>query len=158
MLRATYQYRDAINAVRNPAIWTPEMPAPPEEKAKTMTAEQIRFYGLFKAYEKRWDGVREVRPLLYQELLEAEALWGKESRDWFAPLLKLENKLLRRLQSEMELQNPDTAREDKEAVYKLIDRRQDILYATGSDDDLYEKEFNEQVEKITAKLGSHLRR
>lgn len=158
MLRITFQYRDAIDGVRNPAMWTAEMPAPPEEKAKTMSPAQVHFYGRFKAYEKRWERVRDARTLLYPELLEAEALWGNEIRDRFAPLLKLENELFRRIQNQMELENPDVPREDKEAIRGLIDRKRDIIYDTLSDDDAYKKEFNEQVDKIAATLKVHLRR
>ena len=158
ILRLTYQYRDAIHAVRHPAMWNPEMPAPPEEKVKTMSAEQIRFYGRFKAYEKRWDRVSEARSLLYPELLESEALWEDEIKDRFAPLLKLENQLFLRLTHQMELENPDVPSQDKEAIGKLIDRKSDILYDTLSDDDVYRREFNEEVEKVAAKLKAHLRR
>ncbi len=73
-------------------------------------------------------------------------------------MLRLENELFRRLLNQMELENPDVPREDKEAIRKLIDRRRDIIYDTLSDDDVYRKEFNEEVEKVAAMLKVHLRR
>ena len=158
LLRLTYQYRDAISAVRHPAMWTWEMSTPPEDKLKTMNDKQIYFYGRFKAYEKRWDRVGEIRSLLYPELTEAEVLWEYEIKDSFAALSQLENKLFRRIQHQMELENPDVHKYEKDDIKSLIDKKHDIIYATFSDDDVYKREFDENVDNIAAKLKNHLRR
>ncbi|MBT3256304.1 MAG: hypothetical protein HN366_07600 [Deltaproteobacteria bacterium] len=74
ILVSLFKYRDAINGVRNPAMWADEMPSPPEEKSKTMHPDQISFYGTSNAYQARWDKVQEERTSLYADLLEAEAI------------------------------------------------------------------------------------
>jgi hypothetical protein len=159
LLQIAYRYRDAIDGVRNPVmVLSTEMPAPPEEKARTMSAEQILFYGRSKAYENRWDRVVQARALLYPELLEAEALWENEKiRDCFAALLLLEHELYRGVQKQMQLESPDVSVEKKEAVRDRFQGKRDVIFSSETDD-LYGKEFHDQVEKIAAKLRGHLQR
>ena len=53
ILVSLFQYRDALNSVRNPFMWNNEMPSPLEGEAKLMTREKIQYYGTSKAYEAR---------------------------------------------------------------------------------------------------------
>jgi len=93
LLRCTYRLREAIKGVRYPVMWANELPSPPEEAGAKMSSEQRRYYGISKAYQRRWDKVYEVRNELQAELLEAEVVWGKGVHDQFKPLYTLQHEL-----------------------------------------------------------------
>ena len=94
LLKYSYRFRDAISRVRNPLMWSSEMPTPPAEVGKAMSDEDLRYYGLSRAYQLRWDKVNEVRNDLQTELIEAEVLWGRVVYKQFQPLFTLQNELL----------------------------------------------------------------
>jgi len=119
ILVSLFKYRDAINGVRHPTMWSYEMPNPPEEDIKTMSSEQIRFYGTSKAYQIRWDKVQEERTSLYADLLEAEAIWGTALNDHFKVVFDLQHELFTRIRHYLELLNPDTHEATKEAIRKI---------------------------------------
>ena len=58
---------------------------------------------------------------------------------------------------QMQLEDPDVSDEKKEAVRDRFKGQRDVIFASQTDD-LYGKEFHDQVEKIAAKLRGHLRR
>ena len=68
ILVSLYKYRDAINGVRHPAMLSYEMPEPPDEIIDSMNREQIRFFGISHAYQKRWDKVQDVKATLYETI------------------------------------------------------------------------------------------
>ena len=111
-----FKYRDAINGVRYPVI--SEFPSPPEEESKNMNLIQRQFYGTFKVYQTRWDKVREQKASLYVELLEAEALWGKELNNLFKVISDLEHELFVRVLFYIKEINPDTSDATKENILK----------------------------------------
>jgi hypothetical protein len=134
ILVSLFKYRDAINGVRNPAMWADEMPSPPEEKSKTMNSDQISFYGTSNAYQARWDKVQEERTSLYADLLEAEAIWGTELNDLFKVVFDLQHELFTRIRHYLILINPDLTEAKKTAIEKIDKNKRDIIY-----DDLGEK-------------------
>ena len=134
ILVSLFKYRDAINGVRNPAMWADEMPSPPEEKSKTMNSDQISFYGTSNAYQARWDKVQEERTSLYADLLEAEAIWGTELNDLFKVVFDLQHELFTRIRHYLILINPDLTEAKKTATEKIDKNKRDIIY-----DDLGEK-------------------
>lgn len=107
LLKQTYRLREAIKGVRNPVMWGGEMPSPSEEEAKDMSREQLRYYGLSNAYQKRWDKVTEARADLQTELLEAEVLWGQEIHNRFEPVFKLQHELYVAVHFYLTVCNPD---------------------------------------------------
>ncbi len=144
-----FKYRDAINRVRHPAIMSYETPSPPAEKAKDMTPEQISFYGISAAYQARWDQVYVERSELRAGILEAEAVWGSQLKTLFKALSALEYELIRYIRLYLEIRNPDTDEETKEANIKLKKDSREILYDDLSEEgDTYRKEFQAGIEKI----------
>lgn len=93
LLRCTYRWREAIKSVRRPMVWAYEMPAPPKEDRETMSEEEVHHYGYAMAYQNRWEKVVEARDELQTELLEAEALWGKEINTRYNACFALEREL-----------------------------------------------------------------
>jgi len=128
ILVSLFKYRDGISGVRYPVMWAYEMPSPPVEDAKSMSSQQISFYGTSKAYQVRWDKVQEQRTALYTDLLEAEAIWGNELNGLFKTIFELQHELFTRIQHHLELINPDTDEAMKEAVRKIDKENRDIMY------------------------------
>jgi hypothetical protein len=158
LLRLTFQYRDAIDRVRNPFIYSYEMPEPPLDQAAHMNRDQIEFYGLSKAYKKRWDGVVETRNALYPDLLEAEALWGRELGQHFSVLFGLETELSQYISYYLRLRNPDAPRHDKEAIAEIHKGKRDVMYGVLGTNDEYKKDFSEGIKQIETYLKTHLQR
>lgn len=158
ILVTLYKYRDAIDGVRHPAIWENEMPSPPEEKIKSMTGDEIRFYGTRMAIQARWDKVNVERTSLYADLLQAKALWDDELIKRFKVLFKLQQELFISFQNLIQLINPDLDEDTKEAVKNIKKNRRDIMYSDLSEEgDEYKKEFQKGVEEIEKYLNPKLR-
>lgn len=156
ILVSLFKYRDAINGVRQ-AIWLYEMPSPPDDEAKDMSHQQIRFYGTSKAYQARWDKVQNERTSLYADLLEAEALWGDEPRKLFKVTFDLEHELFTRIRNHIELINPDAEEATKEAITKFDKKGRDIMYDDLSDEgDEFKKDFKAGVANIEKYLKPKL--
>ncbi len=157
ILVSLFKYRDAINGVRHPMMWANEMPSPPEEEAKKMSSEQIRFYGSEKAYIARWDKAQTERSALYADLLEAEAIWGTELKDRFKAIFDLEHELLVAIRHYLQQINPDEDEATKEAIGNIDSKRRDIMYDDLSEEgDEYKKEFASAVQNVEQYLKPKL--
>jgi len=160
ILRLCYLYRDAVTDVRNPMMMGHEMPSPPDDEAQGMSESQKRYYGTQKAYEARWEKVRSARVDLYPELLEAEVLWDQQVRERLAPVFKLERTLLKAVQDELALQDPDVP--DMRKKHLLTDQAYDFrdktLYATLDDNDSFMQEFQKGLDSVGEFLKQHLRK
>ena len=157
ILVSVFKYRDAINGVRHPVMWAYEIPSPPEEEAKTMSREQIRFYGTSKAYQARWDKVQAERTTLYADLLEAEAIWGAELKELFKRVFDLEHELFARIRHYVELINPDTDEASKEAIRNIDKKARDIMYDNLSEEpDEYKQDIISAIEQIEKYLKPKL--
>jgi hypothetical protein len=157
ILISLYKYRDAISGVRHPAMWNYEIPSPPEEEAKKMSQEKLRFYGTSKAYGARFDKVQAQKSSLHADLLEGEALWGDELKDLFKPVFALEHELLISIHYYIELINPDTGDASKEAIRKITQGNRDIMYDDLSEaGDEYKKDLIAAIEGIERYLKPKL--
>lgn len=157
ILVSLFKYRDAINGVRHPAMWNYEMPNPSEEEAKDMSQDQIRFYGTSKAYQVRWDKVQEERTSLYADLLEAKAIWGTDLNNLFKTVFDLQHELFIYIRQHLEIINPDTNRESKEAIQNIKKNKRDIMYDISTDDpDEYKTELINAIKKIENYLKPNL--
>lgn len=158
ILIALFKYRDAINGVRNPAMWNYEMPLPSEEEAEKMSQKQVRFYGTSKAYQNRWDKVQVEKTSLYADLLESEAIWGVELKELFNAIFDLENELFIKIRHNIELINPDMKENKRDAISKIDDKSRDIMYAIESDDhpDEYKKDLLFAIEMVEKYLKPKL--
>ena len=157
ILVTLFKYRDAINGVRHPAMWPHEMPTPLEDEAKTMSPDQIRFYGTSKAYQARWDKVQKERTALYADLLEAEAIWGNELKNLFKKVFDLEQELFTCIRHYIELINPDADEDSKEAIRKIDEKKRDIMYDDLSEEpDEYKQDLISAIEDIEKYLKPKL--
>ena len=150
ILIALFKFRDAINGVRFPAMWSNEMPAPSENAAKNMSEREIRHFGTVSAYQARWEKVRAERSNLYAELLESEAVWGPELTTLFKPVFSLEHELSTAVRNYLEVMDPNTRPETVDAIETIRRRKRDILYDDLSEEgDDYRKDFKTAVKAIS---------
>lgn len=157
LLVTVFKYRDAIRGVRNPAMFSNEIPQPPDEKSKNMNQDQIRFYGIAEAYQARWDKVQDERVSLYADLLEAEAIWGVELKGLFKGLYDLQHELFTYIRRYLELCNPDVNPSRKDAIDRAQQKARDIMYGDfGDEDDEFWKEFLAGIENIEKYLKPKL--
>ncbi|KAA5944005.1 hypothetical protein F3I27_14995 [Pantoea sp. Bo_2] len=143
-----FKYRDAVYAVRNPFMSSQEQPFPPEEEKKNLDDKGVRYYGLFKAYEKRWNAVAEMQSEIYANLIEAEALWDEQLSNMWKKLKSNERELLINLQDYLTLRNPHYSNFDKEHLQGKQREIHDVIYDAG-DNDKFKKEFEANLSKMT---------
>ncbi len=149
ILVGLFKYRDSVYGVRYPAMWSHEMPIPPDDESKSMNPDQIRFYGVAKAYQGRWDKVSAQRASLYADLIEAEAIWGERLRELFKVLFSLEHELFMSIKIYLETTNPDTPELRRSALTEIIRSHRDIMYDGLSDNgDDYKNDFTNGVREI----------
>ena len=158
ILKSTFQYRDAIYRVRHPAIYNYEMPEPAEDQVKTMNNGQKRFYGTSKAYEARCENVDKIQQEIYTELLEAEALWGKQPEILFKSLFNLGKELFFYVSYYLKSINPDISIGEREAYEKIKREKRDILYDSMEDEDEFRKDVSSAINAIEDFLKPHLKR
>lgn len=157
LLVTLLRYRDAIDEVRNPGMWAAEMPYPPAAQEEKMNEQEIQFYGRFEAYKARWERVQEQRTELYPNLLEAEAIWGKELKDLFSKIFSLEHELLTQVRHCLDLENPKTPESRKEAIMKIDEKRRNVLYDDlGEEPDEYKSDIQSAIGEIEVFLKPKL--
>lgn len=157
ILVSLFKYRDAIAQVRHPFMWAYEMPKPPDEEMKSMSHDDISYYGTSKAYQARWEKVQTERTSLYADLLQSEALWGQALKDLFKILFNLEHELFITIQNHLRITNPRTSELEKEALRKISLKRRDVMYddmsETGDD---FKREFQNEIDAIEKYLKPKL--
>lgn len=136
------RYKDAIAAVRHPAIFTPETSTAMEGKIAPENPEQQEYEEFAAVYEKRWKKVTRSRNELYPILQEIEAVWGQEARELFSPLFKLEIELLLNIRAHIRVRNPRITNVEREAARKRINKPRDVLYGDFDEEDSFNKDFN----------------
>lgn len=159
LLRTTYRLREAIKSVRNPIMWSAEMPTPSEEERKGMSREAIHHYGQGRAYQLRWDKVAEIRNDLQTELLEGEVLWGSELHKTYEPLFKLQQELFVTIHTYLRATDPTRPERSREATQQLLEKRRDIMYdVSGETSDEFMQEIAVAIGEIESFLKPHLRK
>jgi len=128
----------------------------PAEDIEKMNESQIRFYRTHKAFEARWKMISEVRPEIYANLIEAEALWGNEISKLWKEIIKKEDDLLIALQDYLEFIDPDVNLRDKE---HLKDEHRNVrrIIFEGSKDDVFKSEFDSRLENMTSYIKQKLK-
>ncbi len=124
-----------------------------------MNFQQLDFYGMSGAYQKRWDRVTEVRTDLQAELIEAEVLWGKALNVLCDSIFKLERELFLALRNYITIINPATEPETKKAYIEIKRMKRDILYEISEGEpDEYAQDLTSAITAIENYLKPHLRR
>ncbi|WP_066018610.1 hypothetical protein [Endozoicomonas atrinae] len=158
ILVSLFKYRDAINGVRHPAMFSYEIPHPSEDEAKSMSPDDIRYYGISKAYQNRWEKVQEQRTSLYADQLEAEAIWGNELNTLFKSIYSLEHELFNRVRHHLVLMDPSADEGQKDAILNIDKKKRDIMYdELGEEPDEFKQELLEAIALVENYLKPNLR-
>ena len=122
-----------------------------------MSYEQIRFYGISRAYQVRWDKVKYERTTLYADLLEAEAVWGEDLNSLFKVVFDLQHELFNKIRHHLELINPDVHESSKEAIRKIDAKGRDIMYdLLGEVPDEFKTDVIDAIKRIESYLKPKL--
>ncbi|ORM82270.1 hypothetical protein HA42_08555 [Pantoea deleyi] len=151
-----FKYRDAVNDVRNPFMSSQEMPQPSEEESKKLNDDGVRYHGLYKAYENRWNRVVEVKTDIYANLIEAEALWDNQLSDMWKVLQRQEKKLLISLKNYLILRSPHYEKFDKEHLQDKQHQIHDDIFDAG-DEDVFKKQFESELSNMTSYIRTKLK-
>ncbi|WP_217541666.1 hypothetical protein [Vibrio metschnikovii] len=158
MLVSLFKYRDAINGVRHPAMFSYEIPHPSDDEAKSMSSDDIHYYGISKAYQNRWVKVQDQRTSLYADQLEAEAIWGDELKTLFKTIYSLEHELFTRVRHYLVLMDPKADEGQREAIARIYKKKRDIMYDESDDEpDEFKQELLEAIRYIENYLKPKLR-
>jgi hypothetical protein len=145
LMKLTYQWRDALDAVRDPAVWSFEMPEPPADSPAQRSEAHRRFYGTEQAYIARWQKVSAIHADFHTARLEARVLWGDPIADAFNAILKQERTLMNALRQHLEGQNPDVPDEGKQYLFTGATERGRVIFATRDESDGFHAELAQAV-------------
>jgi hypothetical protein len=137
--------RDAIRVVRSPFISGGEIAEAYKLAGKEIPTSHSP-EGESLVYKQRWEPLRKARVELHLDLLEAEAIWGKEVPALEGKLNECIVKLFSAI--EMHLYDTNNPRVDASRDVEEAERRMGILYQHGdqSTDDAYQKNLLEVVD------------
>jgi hypothetical protein len=159
LLKATYRLRDALQSVRSPLILAAETARAIKETQLEIDPSDTRFHGASTAavYQLRWKPVVEAYQALELEAVEAEALWGPESREATNTIRKSINSLSVALDLYLRDMQPQGPRMLDNVGRETFER---IVFsmARTPDEDPYMKDLNSAVSKIEELARPHLAR
>lgn len=153
-----YKVRDEIIRVRNPMMMTNEQPEPPEDKARKMNEDEISFYGLSEAYNKRLEKVVSAKSILLVNLTESEAMWGLHLKELAKQLFKQQRYLTSKINFYLVVMNPKINERAKEIFLKDLEVIHSVVFDSLEENDEYNKKLNESIkpmeEYLRDKMGS----
>lgn len=155
LLIGLFKYREAVRNVRNQFMW-PEEVALTEEERIGKTSDEISFLGSVKGYNARWKNLREVRATVYADLIESEALWGKDLSQLFLPLFELQSELELDTTYYLKTLNPDLSKHTRDSLEKIRSARRNSLFAPIPADDTKDA-FNTDFLIKTSVVEQYLR-
>lgn len=160
LLKSAFKIREAMKLVRNPVMFGYEQPQPDEIEAKKMSYDQIRHFGLARAYQTRWDKVNLARTEFQTDILEAEVIWGSVIHEKFKPLLELQGELYSVVQTYLVVCDPSKSESTRSAYQEIMTKKRDILYDISTTDspDAFTQDVNNAVKGIEEFLKQYLHR
>lgn len=151
-----YRYRDAVDQVRSPVIWTSET-IPDDHENPHLDPNIERFNETRRAYTRRLREVRNVRAPLSVALLEIEAVWGGKFKELLKPIFDLQNELEMYIRVFLNTQNPQLSDDYRASYDKILSKKRDVLYSDTDDEvDFFRSEFNSALFVIEKYLKSKL--
>lgn len=158
ILHAVYKLRDAIRFVRRPIMPSEEISAAMKEVGIELDPRDHKFHseGQHATYQIRWKRIVEAANDLEVEALEAEAIWGQETKDTIMAVFKSVHSLFVALGSYFRHQSnssasilgPGTAPTFEKIVFNMGDE---------THPDEFTKELNSRIEAIETLLRPHLK-
>jgi hypothetical protein len=159
LLKATYQLRDALQAVRSPLMMAGEIAHAIKEAQLAIKPGDDNYHadGNAAVYQLRWKPVVEAYQALEVEAVEAEALWGSEARAATTAIRKSINSLSAALDLYLRDMQPHGARILDNASRETFQR---IVYSVSQnpDEDSYLHDLTAAIASIEAFAKPHLTR
>ena len=131
LLASIYKHRDAMHDARHWLMTIVDKPT--REEAEEMTSEQAKFYGLSRAYSRRWKKIEKEHQKIYRDLILAEAIWGDELRDLLGSILEPEQDLRVAIDTNLWLRNPANDVSRGEDWGKDLEELRSTLYGEPGD-------------------------
>ena len=159
LMRCTYLYRDALIALRHPAMFGWEMPSPPDDVRAEMSHDEIRHFGTARAYQSRWEKVTAARTALDTELIEAEVLWGDGVKGVYESMFALQHELFGVVLMYLRATDPKENAHTKESLLDALAKKRDIMYdLSGVQPDEFSKDLSSAVGKVEEFVKPHLQK
>jgi hypothetical protein len=156
VLVLAYQYRDAVDRVRNPWISPGEMELDVSQLSGREERDR-RFLGTCTAYDKRFQLVTENRRDLDVTLLEAEALWGADIKSLVKPLYDKGWKLYAFIETHLMSIDPGQDAEYRRSYAEIVRAQPNIMYrADSADEDDFAIEFKQHLTNVERYLRAKL--
>ncbi|MDU6412228.1 MAG: hypothetical protein E6560_14860 [Yersiniaceae bacterium] len=155
LLISIFKYRDAVNAVRNPLMPITQESLPEENEMLKMSPNETHFYSIRKSYQQRWEKVSETQPQVYANLIEAEAIWGKDLITMWKSVREKEIDLRLALDDYLMLINPN---KDDDQNHKSGEEYKKLLktvYWSGKND-VFREEFESKIDNMSAYIREKL--
>lgn len=149
MLVNLYKYKETINQFRHPAIWGNEYPEFAAEELKKMNAQEKSYQEKTHAYQKRWENIVQVKPLLLENLIESQVLWGQDLQTYFQQLFKLEFQLRTAITNYLQAIKPYSTKDN-------IDKDNELIWDTLSEDDPFRIKLNKVICEIEKQVKPYL--
>lgn len=139
LLFHTYKYKEAVFALRHRTFTAGEYPKlDPQDIHRSEDAR--RYSNMLHAYERRWERVEEIKPHIYEAILESQVIWGDDLRDIYDKIFKIENEL--RLEISLFL------KEIEPESFGKYEPNKKYITDTFNDDDIFRQKFNPLLVKI----------
>lgn len=151
MLINLYKYRESLNQFRHPIIWGNEYPKFSPEESMKMSPEEKYYQEKTHAYEKRWSNINQIKPVLLENLIETQVLWGQDLQTHFQQLFKLEFQLRTAVINYLEIIKPYSEKGNIEKSDK------DLIRDTLSESDPFRVKINEVIDGIEKHIKPHLK-
>jgi hypothetical protein len=153
LLRALYEWRDAIQLTRLPVIWAAEMTPEPGKDPDAKDKEHQA--GARRAYERRWAGVMKTRTEIQALALEAEVLWGDGIKGELQALNAIQGELVDAITELLQRQAAVPAMPPRDVESSI--RQDKILYSRRPVDDEFAKAMGSALLPLEDRLRPHLR-
>lgn len=160
ILGLCFEYRDAVERVRDPFMLGHEMTLPEGVEAADLDEKLRDVLGVQNAYTARWERVRNVRAGLYPELIEAEVHWDQELNDRMKVLNALQGKLMVAVEDHLVSVDPRRPDHAKEHLFEpgASKERRALLYRRPDGDDEFSSQFQEGMSEVARYLRTKLRK
>jgi len=90
ILLQSYKYQEAMAQLRHPAVFTYEYPKFSNDQINDMRQNEKRYQEMHYVYQKRWDNVIAIKPMLREAILESQVIWGEDLRKIYEKIFTLE--------------------------------------------------------------------
>lgn len=151
-----YRYRDVIEQARSPGMLGWEFKLSEEEVAG-LTFVQKNHLERQKGYQRRLDAIRQAREPIHMTLLDSEAIWGKDLRERYKALFKLQHEFFRYVELSFIASDPREDEDDRRPYRDILKKRRNVMYDPPDEDgDEFRQEFNKSFMSVEGYLKAKL--